>query len=402
MKYKLIYLIILLTNTTFAQYNYNIDVELYNANKLTFELLDEHIETTHRYIDGNRLKFKSNKNYSQFQIDSIFQLIGIDIYSIFFDKESVESSEKNGGVNCEQSQLICNNQSFSSNSSGFGIQELNATNRGCLGVEHQSSWYYLSIQNGGSLNMTIGPNNAVDDYDFAIWGPFTSATVGVNCPPVGNPIRCSYASTTGPTGLMNVTPNQNSEGVFGDGWVEFLTVNPNEYYLLLIDNFSASNSGYNISWSGTATLGCTPTQLSVELSWFSISKNNYGNSLVWKTASEYNSSHFLVEKSSNGEFSENNIIAKITSPGNSSVETIYNYIDTEFSNTLNYYRLIQVDKDGQTITYDPISIDNTILDKKIIKIVNLLGQEVNQNYNGIIIIYYDDNSFEKKFNKKVD
>jgi hypothetical protein len=40
--------------------------------------------------------------------------------------------------------------------------------------------------------------------------------------------------------------------------------------------------------------------------------------------------------------------------------------------------------------------------KNIIKITNTLGQNIDEYYEGIIIIYYDDNTFEKKYNKKLD
>lgn len=369
MKHIFLILAMWCTANVLAQHIYNVDVELGNANKLTFDLLDQHIASTNREINGNRLKFETTQHYN---MDSLFSVMGIEIFAVFTGKQSIESTEKNGGVNCEQAQLICNNQSFSSNSSGFGIQELSTTNNGCLGIEHQSSWYYLSIQNGGTLNMNIAPTSATDDYDFAMWGPFTSTTVGINCPPVGGPVRCSYASTTGATGLMNVTPNQNSEGVFGDGWVESLTTNPNEYYLLLIDNFSASNNGYNITWSGTATLGCLPTQLSVELTYFSVSNLDNINKITWKTSSETNSSHYLVERVVDDNFE---IIRKVNSFGNYQTQTTYNAFDSEYTGTINYYRLIQVDVDGNSTTYGPISIDNRSQFNKIIKIVNILGQE---------------------------
>lgn len=392
MKHILFCLASLSTTLSQAQHTYNVDVELGNANKLTYDLLDQHIETTNRSIDGNRLRFTTTRTYN---MDSLFSVIGIEVFGVFTDKHPVESADKNGGVNCEQAQLLCNNQSFTANSSGFGTQELNATNRGCLGVEHQSSWYYLSIQTGGTLNMSITPTSVTDDYDFAIWGPFTSATVGVNCPPVGNPVRCSYAATSGATGLMNVTPNQNSEGALGDGWVEFLTVSPNEYYLLLIDNFSASNSGYNISWSGTATLGCLPTQLSVELTQFSVSSQHGINKITWKTSSETGSSHYLLERATDENFE---VIRKVNSIGNTQTQTTYHVYDSECPDAINYYRLTQVDINGNSTTYGPISIDNRFQNIRIIKIVNILGQECNlDEIHGMYFEIYENGSIKRNW-----
>ena len=42
-----------------------------------------------------------------------------------------------------------------------------------------------------------------------------------------------------------------------------------------------------------------------------------------------------------------------------------------------------------------ISIDNRISDKIISSMVNLLGQEVNENYRGVVVVTYEDGSVEK-------
>ena len=62
---------------------------------------------------------------------------------------------------------------------------------------------------------------------------------------------------------------------------------------------------------------------------------------------------------------------------------------------INYYQLTQTDYDGNSVTYDMISIDNRISDKIISSMVNLLGQEVNENYRGVVVVTYEDGSVEK-------
>ncbi|MEZ4889881.1 MAG: hypothetical protein R2779_04725 [Crocinitomicaceae bacterium] len=73
-----------------------------------------------------------------------------------------------------------NTSQTTNNSSGAGTQELNGSSKGCMSTEHQSSWYYINVQTGGDLTLTIAPQNVTDDYDFAIWGPFTSATANAS------------------------------------------------------------------------------------------------------------------------------------------------------------------------------------------------------------------------------
>jgi autotransporter-associated beta strand protein len=75
--------------------------------------------------------------------------------------------------------------------------------------------------------------------------------------------------------------------------------------------------------------------------------------LTWQTASEFNSSHFDVEKSRNG--SEWQVIQTIPAAGNSNELLNYTAYD-QVTNILNYYRLNQVDIDGTNKRYDPIAV----------------------------------------------
>jgi hypothetical protein len=82
--------------------------------------------------------------------------------------------------------------------------------------------------------------------------------------------------------------------------------------------------------------------------------------------------------------------------GNSTLLTKYSYLDDSFGKRINYYRLTQVDFDGANKTYGPISIDNRS-NKIVLRSVNLLGQEVDENEKGIIILIYEDGTMEKVF-----
>ena len=67
--------------------------------------------------------------------------------------------------------------------------------------------------------------------------------------------------------------------------------------------------------------------------------------LTWQTASEENNDYFLIEKSEDGKnFS---IIAKVFGHGNSNSTIYYNYHDFNILNSNYYYRLRQVDFNGQ-------------------------------------------------------
>ena len=355
-----------------------------------------------RYVTSTGFEVILPKSSSEAYVRSLFETVGIPVISVIskYSTAAIGEEEKAGGVNCSSSQLLCSNTSQSANSSGHGIQELNTTNHGCLtNNEHQSSWYYLNIQTGGLLTMNINPNATADDYDFAIWGPFSTTTAAANCPPVSAPLRCSYSASTGTTGLASATPATSSgcgffgtnpcpsvtvtdvsEGASGDKYVLPLTTLPGQIYILLVDNFSNSGNAYAMDFGGTSTLGCTPVVLPVELSAFNVEQSANGNLLTWITQSENRSDFFNVEWTTDPASGDWTEIAKVYAAGQSTTELSYSALHSNPSNSkVNYYRLSQTDIDGVRTVYSNriLSAAPETKDGKIVHIYNLLGQEVN-------------------------
>jgi len=277
----------------------------------------------------------------------------------------------------------------------------------------------MTVGTGGTLNMTIDSANNSDDYDFTIWGPFTAATAGANCPPVSAPIRCSYSANTNLTGMMTPyngqtssigcgflwlqpctglitstnNPVDNSEGAGGDSWVNQLTVTAGQVYIMLIDNFSNSGQPYNLSWGGSAVLNCNPVVLPITLTNFTGHHENRINQLKWETAAEINNDYFTVTRSTDGVLWEP--IASIDGTGSSQNTLQYSYNDHNFENTSNYYRIAQTDFDGTISKSDIVLIDNSLGLKTIQTITNLMGQEVDLYYSGLKIILYADGTVVK-------
>ena len=81
--------------------------------------------------------------------------------------------------------------------------------------------------------------------------------------------------------------------------------------------------------------------------------------------------------------------------GNSTVVINYSYLDSFDDLVIHYYRLKQVDYDGQYKVYGPILLDNTKSFKKIVKYVNVLGQEVDSETKGFIFEIYEDGTMKK-------
>jgi hypothetical protein len=133
--------------------------------------------------------------------------------------------------------------------------------------------------------------------------------------------------------------------------------------------------------------------LPVELLYFDGTAYDKTNYLEWATATEHNSSHFVVEKSEDGYTWTS--IGQQWAAINSTQEIRYNLMDDNVYPVINYYRLKQFDIDGTNKEYGPIAIDNRRDLKKVIRTINLLGQQVNESATGIVIEIYEDGTIRK-------
>ncbi len=264
----------------------------------------------------------------------------------------------NPSEDCTAMLPLCADQQLAGNSTGPGaVVDLSLTNQGCLSSgENQSSWYYFQPTTTGTIAFTLTPDCYTDDYDWAIWGPYPNKP----CPPTGAPLRCSYSAADGPTGL-NATALDLTEGATGDGWVNQLTITPaniNMYYILLIDNFLASNIPFLFDLQTSGVILNCQTLLPVELTSFSGEAVGSKNRLTWTTQTELNNDHFEIEKSTDGNTFFT--IGTVAGAGNSQSVLHYNFTDNDGWNELSYYRLKQVDYNGAFDYSEIISVEKNI------------------------------------------
>jgi hypothetical protein len=139
--------------------------------------------------------------------------------------------------------------------------------------------------------------------------------------------------------------------------------------------------------------GVLPVGLLSSNATYSNSMNN--NTINWSTATEKNNDYFTIEYSSDGiNWRE---VSNINGAGTTSHETHYEFRHNDFnSSSVNYYKILQTDFDGTTKVISIMSVDNRS-SKKLIKMVNLMGQEVSENYSGIVIKSFTDGSVEKTY-----
>ncbi len=235
--------------------------------------------------------------------------------------------------------------------------------------------------NGGATYISelriTGNNNATF--------PFTSTGV------INHNANGSFTNSAAPAGDVYQSPPGSS--TTGPSTVSLFL--PLGITQISVDLFCRVNSAGEEWWiDNIELLEIVNTPLPIELISFNGIEEDGNNILYWCTASEKNNDYFTIERTLDGETWEE--VSKVKSVGNSQELVNYTYIDkTHKIGVINYYRLSQTDFDGYHEYFNVISINNVLSQRKILKVINTLGQEVDINSKGIMLIYYNDGSIEK-------
>jgi len=167
----------------------------------------------------------------------------------------------------------------------------------------------------------------------------------------------------------------NLNGFYG------VTLSPTTLALAFVLNTSGSGS-LNNKYSHVEFLTIyDPQPLPVEMLEFTASLQDKGTMVEWSTASENNSLKFDLYRSSDG--STWGLLDEIPAAGFSNSEVPYRYFDEDMLSGYSYYKLIQIDIDGEEEIYGPVYTYRSVFTDP--RKYNLMGQEVNQFYKGLII-----------------
>lgn len=240
---------------------------------------------------------------------------------------------------------------------------------------------YFEVQYSSNNGLTWSTEMKITGFSNALWNYNTNATASK----FANGTLTTYAPTVG--GDRTST---------GDGYSIIQLTLPIGVTQLAFRIPTRVNSAGEEWWFDNFEL-LRMYSLPIELTDFTGHKSNECNVLKWQTASEHNSDYFLIERSTTGESNENSVVNTKSAAGNSTELLDYAFIDKDFTNTINYYRLTQVDYDGNFKQYGPIAIDNRN-NGIVIKHINLLGQEVNNSTPGILFEVYEDGSMKRIWN----
>lgn len=218
----------------------------------------------------------------------------------------------------------------------------------------------LIIEGGGNLIINGNVTNNNNSDDITVTGTIT----------INGDYSGGNGSEVGGLGSMEITGTVSTTGsatVFG--------------------------SGTDCTVDGTCSSSGGPP-LPIELLEFRVVLIDSFALITWKTASETNNDFFTIKRSSDGIYFEDILI--IFGSGNSTSITTYTAIDKDPLDGVSYYKLKQTDYDGQSEEFKLYWFMRYENVKKIVRIVNMQGYVVDDEYPGIKIYIFDDGSIEKK------
>jgi hypothetical protein len=218
-------------------------------------------------------------------------------------------------------------------------------------------------------------------------------------------LNISFSTTfnyNGVDNLLIIIENRDGSWASGYGYSENEFDNcscPNDYMSWYKFTDNAYPSGYGTrdqSYRPNLKVGYSEL-LPVELIYIKgESLHSNMNLIKWATASELNNDYFEIKL-----LNENNQFITLDIIDGNGTTTSYNeytYIHKDINQELNVYLIKQVDFDGNSETFNPIIIENIITTPEVLKIINTLGQEVSENYHGIIYKIYNNGKVDKIYN----
>lgn len=192
----------------------------------------------------------------------------------------------------------------------------------------------------------------------------------------------------------------------GNSWASYNTGYSDKFYSVM---YSGEGTGWIAGSSGVLLKSDEDSPpLPVELLAFNVRFSDDKNIIEWSTATETNSYGFEIEKKTSGGSWEK--IGFVNSGGNSSSIRKYSFSDAQIDKPVNYYRLKQVDIDGEYSYTNAVSIENNFLlsyslaqnypnpfnpstniefslperSKVVLTVYNLIGEEVTKLENDIL------------------
>jgi uncharacterized repeat protein (TIGR02543 family) len=207
---------------------------------------------------------------------------------------------------------------------------------------------------------TLTNNGDSDIFSVSVYDHVSTTGVEGGTPTTGQAVKRTWMVSEALTGGSNVTLNlQWNAGEEVNGFVyEPGLMNVNHHNGSIWEELGATAQGdapYFVETSGISsfspfTIGKTGSPLPIELISFQANcLDDKTITISWSTASEHNTSHFIVEKSRDGKnWTDLSVVA---AAGNSTSILDYEIMNLSSVEEVNYYRLTQYDTDGAKETF---------------------------------------------------
>ncbi|MFL5753493.1 MAG: PKD domain-containing protein [Bacteroidia bacterium] len=149
------------------------------------------------------------------------------------------------GSSCATAAVLCDKNSFTLNSFP---NNSNAFTPGCFFSSLQRPVFYkFTVGQTGTLEW-IASINGTAEYDWAVYN------ITGGCP--GTQVGCNYNYASGNSGSIGM---QNGPGACSGEFCDPVTVTAGNTYVIIIDNYSNSTTGFTMSWPATGTFQMAPT-----------------------------------------------------------------------------------------------------------------------------------------------
>ncbi len=271
--------------------------------------------------------------------------------------------------------------------------------------------------------LPYGQNSAVGIGVF-VGGTITSTSIPIDAVFYGNTIGNSYASANPTFGFLVPTNDlynpvsaidQSAQKLFGQGTNTKLiaprSASGDKFFYALGGDYNTTTKVWdtprsltkiqlNVSSQLSAIQSGTGTNtLPVNLTSFSGKVQPSGIALKWNTATESNSSHFEITRSTDGNEFKN--IGSVLSVGNSISLKSYSFTDNAPVAGVNYYQLQQKDLNGNSEKSEIIAVNNNLISNTFtINATNTSANAiVNAVSNATAIISITDIAGKKVFEK---
>ncbi len=161
---------------------------------------------------------------------------------------------------------------------------------------------------------------------------------------------------------------------------------PGQTYYIAADGFAGDNCAWTFSGTGIV--------LPIELGSIDAVHTGRDVHVEWTTITEKNNDYFSVQRTLDGlEYSE---VGIVLGAGTSTEPIDYYFIDDSPYAGKSYYRIKQVDYDGEFSYSELVSVYSEMGDITVERTFNLSGQEVGPNYSGMVIDFMSDGSTRRR------